>query len=173
MTTDVEPLSLFVKDERTAMQWVRARRAERPQTLGELTPKLMQEIQALDNYESLPELRDLLRENFILGAEGQWRVPDPDSEKDLEAIRRKNLLTLFERYAAGKGPLKSFRKEAVLEGFRYCWQSAPRQCAVIVAVADRIPPRVLDEIHELKQFADIARDFAPEPPAQLTFRWEA
>lgn len=172
VSTDIEPLSLFVKDERTAVQWVRARLSKSPQTLGELTPAFMQQVQALDGYESLPELRELLRENFILGADGTWRVANPESEKDLEAIRRKGLLKVFEGYVKEKGALKVFRKEAVLEGFRTCWSSTPRQYGVIVAIAERIPAPVLAEIHELQQFYDIAREFPPTVQAQLTFTWE-
>lgn len=169
--TDVEPLSLFVKDERTALQWVRNRLQEEPQTLGELTPKFMQEIQTLENYEALPELRDLLKENFIPGDDGRWRVPNPDSERDIEAMRRKALLRVFESYTKFGGQLKTFRKEAILEGFKHCWQT--KQFGIIVAVCEKIPAKILQDIQEFVQFYDIAKDLAPEPQPQLEFTWEA
>lgn len=169
--TDIEPLSLFVKDERSAVQWVRMKLQEESQTLGDLTPKFMQEIQALDNYEALPELRELLKENFIVADDGRWRVPDPDSEKDIEAMRRKALLRVFEGYTTSKGQLKIFRKEAILEGFKHCWQT--KQYGIIVGVCEKIPAKILQDIQEFVQFYDIAKDLAPEPQPQLEFTWEA
>ncbi len=168
--TEVEQQSLFVKDERTAVQWVRARLLQEPQTLGELTPKFMQELQAIESYENMPELKDILKENFIQEPDGRWRVPDPQKEKDIEDLRRRGLLKLFDGYVRETGQLKTFRKEAILEGFRHCWDT--KQYAVIVAVCERIPVKTLQEIHELVQFYDIAKDIAPEPAAQLEFTWE-
>jgi hypothetical protein len=169
VSTDVEPLSLFVKDERSAVQWVRARLNEVPQTLGELTPAFMQELATLDSYEERFELRDLLRENFI-EENGIWRVPDLDKERDIEALRRKGLLKTFETYVGSKGTLKNFRKEAIIEGFTHCWKT--RQYAAIVHVGERIPDKILREIHEFTQFYDIAKTRAPEVPSQLEFAWE-
>ena len=169
--TDVEPLSLFVKDERTAVQWVRARLHELPQTLSDLTPKLMQQLQALESYENLPELRDILKENFIQDEDSKWRVPDPERERDIEALRRKNLLKVFEGYAKERGQLKSFRKEAVIEGFKHCWQT--KQYGVIVLVCEKIPAKILQEVPEFVQFYEIAKDLAPEQLGQLDFTWEA
>jgi len=168
--TEVEQQSLFVNDERTAVQWVRARLLQEPQTQGALTPKFMQELQAIESYENMPELKDILKENFIQDTDGRWRVPDPQKEKDIEDLRRRGLLKLFDGYVRETGQLKTFRKEAVLEGFRHCWDT--KQYAVIVAVCERIPVKTLQEIHEFVQFYDIAKDIAPEAPAQLEFTWE-
>lgn len=169
VSTDVEPLSLFVKDERSAVQWLRACLNEIPQTLGDLTPAFMQELATLDSYEERFELRDLLRENFIEDG-GVWRVPNPDKERDIEALRRKGLLKTFQSYVDGKGTIKNFRKEAIIEGFTHCWKT--RQFSAIVYVAERIPEKILREIHEFTQFYDIAKTRAPVVPTQLEFAWE-
>ncbi|WP_309710700.1 hypothetical protein [Armatimonas sp.] len=166
---ETEQLSIFVRDEKTAVQWVRSRLNEQPQTLGDLTPKFMQELREWENHEPRPELRDLLREYFIEDA-GTWRVPDPNNEKDLEALRHSALLKLFRDYANAKGPLKVFRKEAVLEGFRHCWDT--KQYGIIVAICEKIPDKILQEIHEFVQFYDIAKDLAPMASEQMTFSWE-
>ena len=166
---ETEQLSIFVRDEKTAVQWVRSRLMEQPQTLGDLTPKFMQELREWESHEPRPELRDLLREYFIEGA-GIWRVPDPNNEKDLEALRRNALLKLFRDYVNAKGPLKVFRKEAVMEGFRHCWDT--KQYGIITAICEKIPTKVLQEIHEFVQFYDIAKDLAPETVEQMAFSWE-
>ncbi|MCF8567889.1 site-specific DNA-methyltransferase [Alicyclobacillus tolerans] len=168
--TEVEQLSLFIRDERTAVQWVRNQLSLAPQTLGELTPKFLQELREWDSHETRLELRDLLNENFILGEDGRWRVPDPNSTKDLELLKQKALLKIFERYVKSKGTLKVFRKEAVLEGFRLAWQT--KQYSVIVQVSNKIPQKLLQEIPELLQFCEIARDYAPVTD-QLEFQWDS
>lgn len=171
VSSEVEQLDIFIRDERSAVQWVRGELTQKPQTLGELTPKYLQETRDWDECEPRIELRDLLKENFIVDENGYWRVPDPNREKDLEALRRKVQLKTFEGYVTTKGPLKVFRKEAVLEGFKHCWQT--KQYAVIVGVCEKIPPRILQEIHEFIQFYDIVKELVPDVPAQLQFTWEA
>jgi len=166
---ETEQLSIFVRDEKTAVQWVRSRLTEQPQTLGDLTPKFMQELREWESHEPRPELRDLLREYFIEGG-GVWRVPDPNNEKDLEVLRRNALLRLFREYTNAKGSLKVFRKEAILEGFRHCWDT--KQYGIITAICEKIPDKILQEIHEFVQFYDIAKDLAPTMEPQIAFVWE-
>jgi len=166
----IEQLAIFIRDERSAVQWTRVQLLQQSQTLGDLTPKFMQETRDWDAREPRPELRDLLKENFILDEDGKWRVPDPNQEKDLEALRRKGLLRTFEGYVKLKGQLKVFRKEAILEGFKHCWQT--KQFGVIVAVCESIPVKILQEVPEFVQFYDIAKDLAPAETVQLEFTWE-
>ena len=170
---ETEQLSIFLQDEKSAVQWVRAELTETPQTLGDLTPKFMQELREWPAHEPRPELRDLLREYFVQG-DGVWRVPNPDDEKDIEALRDSALLRLFQGYTREKGALKTFRKEAVMEGFKQCYET--NQYGVIVAVCEKIPEKVFQEISEFVMFYDIAKDMikdlAPERVEQTEFVWE-
>lgn len=166
---ETEQLSIFVRDEKTGVQWARTQLAAKPQTLGDLTPTFMQELREWDSHEPRPELRDLLREYFIEES-GVWRVPDPESERDLEALRKSALLKLFRDYVNVKGPLKVFRKEAVLEGFRHCWDT--KQYAVIVTVCEKIPDKILQEIQDFVMMYDVAKDLAPTMEPQTAFVWE-
>lgn len=167
---ETEQLSIFLQDERSAVQWVRAELSETPQTLGDLTPQFMQELREWPSHEPRPELRDLLREYFIQSDSGVWRVPDPDDEKDIEALRKSALLRLFQGYTREKGALKTFRKEAVTEGFKQCYET--NQYGVMVAVCEKIPEKVFQEIPEFVMFYDIAKDLAPERVEQTEFVWE-
>jgi DNA modification methylase len=167
---ETEQLSIFLQDEKSAVQWVRAALTETPQTLGDLTPKFMQELREWPAHEPRPELRDLLREYFIHSDDGVWRVPNPDDEKDIEALRKNALLRLFQGYTKEKGALKTFRKEAVLEGFKQCYET--NQYGVIVSVCEKIPAKVFQEIPEFVMFYDIAKDLAPERVEQIEFVWE-
>jgi len=167
---ETEQLSIFLQDEKSAVHWVRAALTETPQTLGDLTPKFMQELREWPKHELRPELRDLLREYFIHGDGDVWRVPNPDDEKDTEALRRSALLQLFQDYTRETGPLETFRKEAVREGFKQCYET--NQHGVIVSICEKIPAKVFQDISEFVMFYDIAKDLAPERVEQTEFVWE-
>jgi hypothetical protein len=152
----VVQLPLIVTDERSAIRWLRAQLQEQPRTLGELQPLFMREAQrAWQENEAPLELRQLLEENFLEDEEGRWYVPDPNKALDLERMREKALLREFRRYAGERGPLKVFRKEAVLAGFRHAWRE--KDYETIVHVADRLPLRVLEEDPALLMYYDNAR----------------
>jgi DNA modification methylase/predicted RNA-binding Zn-ribbon protein involved in translation (DUF1610 family) len=165
---ETEQLSIFLQDEETAVQWIRQELQGEPQTLGELTPKFMQELRDWPDHEPRPELEDLLREYFVQEG-GKWKVPDPEDRKHLEQMRRNSLLRLFQEYVTSTGSLDTFRREAVLEGFRHCWSTD--QYEVIVGVCDRIPEDILREDHDLTQMYDFAKDRVGELPEQLSFDW--
>jgi len=152
---DVVQLPLIVTDEKSAIQWLRLQLEQEPRTLGELQPLFMREAQmAWEKNEKPLELRQLLEENFLQDEQGRWYVPDPNKAQDLERLREKALLREFRQYAEGRGPLKVFRKEAVLAGFRKAWRE--KDYATIVHVARRLPLRVLQEDPALLMYYDNA-----------------
>ncbi len=155
-----EQLAFYVQDEKSAVRWVRTELDESQQTLGELTPKFMRELKEWPNTEPRPELRDLMKEYFIQNLDGSWAIPDPENEEHLATLRRNQMLKLFRVYATDKGKLTSFRKEAVIEGFKHCWQT--KQYGVIVKVAKRMKEADLHSDRELMQFYDVANDMTPE-----------
>lgn len=166
-----EQFSFYVQDEKSAVRWIRAELEEENQTLGELTPKFMRELKEWPKTEPRPELRDLMREYFVQNTDGTWAIPDPENEEHLATLRRNQMLKLFRGYATEKGKLGSFRKEAVIEGFKHCWQT--KQHHVIVRVCERMKPADLQADRELLQFYDIAKDMTPEDATgQTEFVWE-
>jgi len=68
-------LNLFVSDENSAIEWIRQQLMKKPQTRQDLLPNFMKEIQHIDKHELLPELDQLLEQNF-LEYEGDGPVPD-------------------------------------------------------------------------------------------------
>jgi hypothetical protein len=175
---ETEQLSLYVQDEKSAIGWLRAELQQQSQTQGELTPKFMQACKEWPKNETRPELIDLLKDSFIPGADGHWQLPDPENEEHLAQLRQTTLLKVFRGYSeqaltAGRTTkLANFRTEAMLEGFKYCWQTD--QFAVIVAVAARLKPDHLQAHTELMLLVDLAKQRVDEtePPAQLAFIWE-
>ncbi|WP_348658429.1 DNA methyltransferase [Heyndrickxia faecalis] len=67
--------SLFVSDENSAIEWIRQQLMKKPQTRQDLHPEFMKQIQHIAKHEELPELDDLLEQNF-LRYDGDGPVPN-------------------------------------------------------------------------------------------------
>jgi hypothetical protein len=155
---EVEQLSFYIIDEKTALQWIRnqldPQAGHGPQTYADLQPKFLQELHKVE-FEDLPELRDLLKDNFLQDDKGRWHVPNPEDQADLEALRQKALLREFGSYLRGKGKLKNFRTEAIRAGFSSAWRE--KNYASILNVAERMPESVLQEDQQLLMYYHNAR----------------
>jgi hypothetical protein len=149
MAAGIGQLSLFVQDERTAIQWVRAKLEEKRQTLQDLTPQFLKEVNYV-RWEKQLELSEILDQNFLQDEKGRWYVPDPNKQADLEKLREKALLREFEQYKEGKGKLKVFRTEAVRAGFKACWKNKDYQ--TIVRVGQRIPESIIQDDSSLLMY---------------------
>ncbi|PRR74658.1 DNA methyltransferase [Neomoorella humiferrea] len=153
MVQEIEQLSLFVTDEKSSIQWLRSELEKKPQTYQEIHPKFLRELHKAP-HEKLPELAELLEQNFLKDDNGRWYVPDPGRQSDLEKMREKALLKEFEEYKEGRSRLKVFRTEALRAGFKACW--AAKDYKTIVEVARRIPDTVLQEDTTLLMYYDNA-----------------
>ena len=102
------------------------------------------------------DLRNLEKDDPKLmdKAKDRWYVPDPNKAGDLEKIRERSLLKEFETYKQAKKKLKVFRLEAVRTGFKKAWQDKDFQ--IIIAVADKIPKKILEEDQKLLMWYDQA-----------------
>lgn len=108
----------------------------------ELQPLFMQELRQV-RYEKLPELLDLLKENFLQNEEGKWYIPRPEKQSDMEKLREKALLKEFRQYLESSGKLNQFRSEAIRAGFKEAW--GRRDYRTIVDTARRLPESFLQE----------------------------
>ncbi len=138
----VGQLSLFIQDERSAIQWMRSKLENKLQTLAELTPQFLKEAKYV-RWEKQLELSEILDQNFLQDEDGSWYVPDINKQTDLEKLREKALLREFELYKEGKGKLKLFRSESVRAGFKFCWKN--KEYHTIVKVAQRIPESIIQD----------------------------
>jgi len=163
----VEQLALFVTDEKSAIQWLRRElgpsTGSGPQTYQDLQPKFLRELHQA-RHEALPELSDVLTQNFLQDEQYRWYVPDPARQEDLEKLRERSLLREFQEYAQGKGRLRVFRTEAVRAGFKHAWHE--RNYRLIVKVAERLRPSVLQEDAGLLMYYDNALMRAESEPEQ-------
>ena len=72
--SQVVQLELFVKDEESAIQWLRQRLDAKPQTYQDIHPHYIRELAGWAKHEKMLELATLLRENF-LHYNGRGEVP--------------------------------------------------------------------------------------------------
>jgi len=148
-----DQISFLILDEKTAIQWLRKELEKNPKTYQQILPKFLQELHQM-RYEKLPELSELLDENFLQDEQERWYVPDISKQSDLEKLREKNLLKAFEEYKNSTGRLKSFRSEAIRAGFKKCWKD--KDYAAIVKIGDRLPEIILQEDSSILMYYDNA-----------------
>lgn len=157
-TTEFYHASLFVSSEQDGIMWIKDQLKDTPHTYQELQPKWMQAIAGLRKGDILPELRDLLQENFLQDKVGAWYLPDLENEIDLEKIRMSRLLKLFGVYqelaSKPKAKIREIRVEALRAGFKQCYKD--KDFLAIVTLAEKIPNNLLMEDEVLLQYYDIA-----------------
>ena len=152
------PMGLIVSNEADGIEWLRNHLREKPQTYQQIHPDWMQAINGLRKGDILPELSELLDENFIQEPDGTWRLPNIQDDVDKDKLRTKALLKEFKLYVDAaskpKAKIKEVRVEAIRAGFKQCYMD--KDFATIVMVGDKIPQNLLTEDEILLQFYDIA-----------------
>ena len=147
----------FVDSEQGGITWLNNELIT-PQTYQEIQPKWMQAINGVRKNDILPELMQILEENFIKEPDGKWRKPNLQDDVDLEALRHKSLMREFKVYVEvankPKGKIKEARLEALRAGFKQAYQD--KDFSTIVKIGDRIPQNLLTEDEQLLQFYEIA-----------------
>ena len=154
-------LSLLVASESDAIEWLKDRLRKQGQKYQDIMPEFRKATQSLRKGDTLPELQDILNENFIQDTDGKWRTPNPNEAKDREALRTKVLLKEFGTYVAAISQpkakkLKEVRVEALRAGFKRSWEQ--KDFNTIVKLGDMIPQNILLEDEQLLMYYDIAKD---------------
>jgi hypothetical protein len=144
---------VHIANEKSAIQWLRHELDEKlgsgPQTYSEIQPKFLKALHQ-NEFDDVPELRTLLKDNFLDDEYGKWYLPNPARQADLEALRQRILQREFNSYLRWRGKLKKFRVEAIRAGFSNAWQE--RQYEDILAIAERLPESFLQEDSQLLMY---------------------
>jgi len=155
--SEVSQLNLFVIDEKTTIQWLKKlldpKLGGEPKPYNEILPSFLRQLHQAQ-HEDLPELGEILEENFLIDENDNWYVPDPNKQVDLERVRKRSLLREFSEYLNYSGSLDYFRSEAVRAGFEESWQK--RDFKTIVKIAKRLPENILQEDPDLLMYYDNA-----------------
>ena len=146
-------LFILVSSEAEGIEWLKRKLEEGPKTYSEILPDWMQDLVKPKKGDTLPELMQILDENFLKDENGYWRIPDVNKASELDAIRNKRLLKEFEIYIEAK-KIKDARLEALRAGFKECYKN--KDFATIIAVGNKLPEELLTTDEVLLRFYDIA-----------------
>lgn len=75
LSGSIEQASLFVKDESSAIDWLRLLLKAKPQTFADINPQFMQQLGGWSKNEAQLDLRELLNQNFLC-YDGKGPVPE-------------------------------------------------------------------------------------------------
>ena len=157
-TNSFVPMALFIGCESDGIEWLK-RELDTPQTYADIQPEWMKNMVPAKKGDVLPELMDILKENFIEDNEGKWRKPDAEKAADLEIIRGRKMMKEFNMYLEQAlkpkaKRMKETRLEVLRYGFKECYKQKDYQ--TIVTVGDHIQESLLVEDEVLLQYYDIA-----------------
>ena len=71
---EVVQLEIFVVDESSAIQWLKRQLSRKPQSFQDIHPQFIREIAGWQKHEKLPELSEMLEQNFLF-YDGTGEVP--------------------------------------------------------------------------------------------------
>lgn len=143
----------FVDSEQGGIAWLNNELVT-PQTYQDLQPKWMQAINGVRKGDILPELMQILEENFIKESDGKWRKPNLQDDVDLEALRHKALMREFKVYVEvaqkPRGKIKEVRLEALKVGLYDLYKN--NDFATTLKICNCIPQNILKEDEIVNQF---------------------
>lgn len=157
-TTGIVPMALFIGSEAEGIEWLK-RELETPQTYSELQPEWMKNMTPTKKGDILPELSEILEDNFIKDADGKWRKPDAEKAADMEIMRGRKMMKEYNMYLEqAQKPkarrMRDTRLEVLRYGFKECYKQKDYQA--IITVGDHIQESLLQEDEILLQYYDIA-----------------
>lgn len=147
---------LLVTDEKSSLTWIYNFLNE-PKDFNDILTAYRQVTTTSD--DQIPELRDILDNNFII-EQGKYRRPlDKKERKEIEKNREKELDNAFNiilnHTRTKKGKIKDVRREALVHGFTKCYQEGKYQD--ILTIADKLYASTLESSGDIMDFVDIAR----------------
>ena len=126
---EVLQLQLFVSDEASAIQFLKQQFTKKPQTFQDIHPQFLKEISGWQKHEKLPELSEMLEQNFLT-YDGKGEVPSQihsylsSNFKELRNLTKDN--PLLKAKAKNRwyvpdpnkaGDLEKLREKALLKEF--------------------------------------------------------
>lgn len=152
-TDAFESLSLLVGSESEGIEWLNRLLSQGPRTYQDIQPDWMQNLVATKKGDKLPELKQVLEENFLKDDHDRWFIPDINNQAHLQEIKRRRLLREFNVYVS-LPKIKGARLEALRAGFNDCYNK--KDFETIIKVGNKLPEELLMTDEVLLRFYDIA-----------------
>jgi len=148
-------LFLFVTDEKSALVWLH-NFLNQPKSFSDVSVAFNQLANIQD--DQVPELRNLLEENFVFEG-GLYRRPKSEEEHNqITEKRQKQLWKQFEsiliQAQTERKKIKEVRKEALTYGFERCYKD--KRFKDILTIASKLHPSILENNGELADFVEAA-----------------
>lgn len=148
-------LFLFVTDEKSALVWMH-NFLNQPKSFSDVSVAFNQIANIQD--DQVPELRDLLEENFVFES-GIYRRPNSEEEHNqITEKRQKHLWKEFETILIQaqneRKKIKEVRKEAISYGFERCYKE--ERYKDILTIVSRLSKRTRESISDLNDFIEAA-----------------
>ncbi|MGI2259414.1 DNA methyltransferase [Shewanella sp. GXUN23E] len=176
--------SLFVKDEASAIQWLRQLLKQKPQVFSDINPLFMQQLSGWSKKEVQLDLRELLNQNFLC-FDGLDDVPVqihsylstnwkelrnlPKTAPELKA-KAKDRWYVPDPNSAGD--LEKLRERSLLKEFEE-YKTAKKKLKVLRIEAARVGFKKLFEAQEFASILDVAAklpaDVIAEDPVLLMY----
>lgn len=142
---------LFVTDEKSALVWL-YNFLSVPKTFSDISVAFNQTANI--QGDNVPELRELLEQNFIF-ENGKYRRPQSEPEHNhLIEKREKQLMREFEtlliQAQTEKRKIKEVRKEALVFGFETCYKN--KRYKDILTLAGKLDKSILENNGDLNDF---------------------
>ncbi len=139
---EILQLEIFVKDEESAIHWLKQKLAKKPQTFQEIHPEFIRQLGGWQKYERSLELSELLAQNFF-HYDGAGEVPSQihsyistnfkelrSLPKDAPALRAKANNRWYVPDPRKAGDLERLRDNALLREFDQYRDNAQRSMKV-------------------------------------------
>lgn len=159
--------SLFVKDEASAIDWLRQQLKYKPQTFSDINPQFMQQLGGWSKNEVVLDLRELLSQNFLC-YDGQDDVPDQihsylsSNWKELRNLSKDNpalVIKAKDRWYVPDpnkaGDLEKLREKSLLKEFEE-YKAAKKKLKIFRIEAVRVGFKNLWEQQEFATLIAIA-----------------
>ena len=148
-------MMLFVSDEKSALIWLNVF-LDTAKSYSEISTAFNKVASAIN--DEIPELRNLLDENFILEND-QYRRPVSEMEKMPMAEKRERALlkefdSLLLEAENSRKKIKTCRKEALAVGFEHCYKNERYQD--ILTLAKKLDKKLLENNGDITEFIEVA-----------------
>ena len=146
---------LLVYDEKTSIVWLN-NFLEEPKDYSTIYTSFTKVANITD--DDIPELRDILENNFIF-ENGKYRRPSTESEvSTVRQKREKELMRDFNKLyldaKSSKKKIKNCRNEALIYGFQTLYQRG--KFDDILTVAKKLDKKIIERNPEIRDYIEIA-----------------
>lgn len=148
-------LSLFVSDEKSALIWLHAF-LDTPKDFQTIHPAF-HKVASITG-DKVPDLREILNDNFIREDDTYRRPQSEDEKLTVNQKRERELMREFEAVLleakSSKKKIKEVRKQSLVYGFEQCYKA--NRFGDILAVSKRLDRSILENNADITEFIEVA-----------------